>query len=86
MSQQIAWKMEKVASNIQKQQKNRFQIICETLKNCVEECSGRWCRCALEVQGKNAKAVAFIVARRELTRGRGTLRNILIVGPANCIK
>ena len=85
MSQQIAWKME-VASNIQKQQKNRFQIICETLKNCVEECSGRWCRCALEKKKKSAKPVAFTVARKELTRGRDTLRNILIVGPANCIK
>ena len=44
------WKMEKAATNIQRQQKHRMEIIRETLqKECVEECSGNWYRCALEV-------------------------------------
>ena len=44
------WKMEKAATNIQRQQKHRMEIIRETLqKKCVEECSGNWYRCALEV-------------------------------------
>ena len=83
------WKMEKAATNIQRQQKHRMDIIRETLqKECVEECSGNWYRCALEVlQGNNVESVAFAAAMRELlTKGRGKFRNILIVGPANCGK
>ena len=81
------WKTEKAASNIQRQQKNRLQIIRETLeREYVEECSGSWYHCTLEVlQGKNLEPVAFAVSLRELlTKGYDKFKNILIVEQANC--
>ena len=42
--------MEKAATSIQRLQKHQLEIIRETLeKESVEECSGSWYRCALEV-------------------------------------
>ena len=44
------WKMEKAATSIQRLQKHQLKIIREALeKESVEECSGSWYRCALEV-------------------------------------
>ena len=83
------WKMEKAATNIQRQQKHLMEIIRETLqKECVDECPGIWYPCALEVlQGNNVESIAFAVAMREfLNEGRGKFRKNLMVGPANCGK
>ena len=83
------WKLEKAATNIQRQQKQLMEIIHKTLqKECVEECSGNWYSCVHEVlQGNNVESVAFAAAMRELlTKWRGKFRNILIVAPANCGK
>ena len=83
------WKMEKAASKIKREKKKRMDIIREKKDSeCIEECSGNWFRCALEVlYSNNVEPVAFAIAMRELlTKGRGKFRNILIIGPANCGK
>lgn len=86
---ETTWKLEKAASNIQRQQKPRMQIICETLdKDCIDGCDGRWLRCAIEVlQLNNVEPLEFAEAMKQLlTKGRGKNRNIFIIGPANCAK
>ena len=51
------WKMEKAATNIQRQQQDRMEIIQETLqKDCIEECSGNCYRYTPEViQGNSVE-------------------------------
>ena len=66
-----------------------MEIIREILQTeCVEECSGNWYCCSVEVlKGNNVEEVAFAAAMRELlTEGRDKFRNILIIELVNCGK
>jgi len=82
-----AWELSTAPQSLERQKKTRLQLIHEALhSNCV--CNGLWFECATQILQRNGIVhQAFSDAVKDLLqRGRGKLRNILIVGPANCGK
>ena len=80
-------RMNSATATVQRATMNRMQILEAALtKECI--CEGEWLRCAKEVLTNNG-IHPFVFAdrlRTLLIHGRGKLRNIIIVGPANCGK
>ena len=81
-------RIERANAIVQRARMNRMDLIDNALKedNCV--CGGEWFTCANQVLVRNG-IHPFVFADRVrslLIKGRGKLRNLIIVGPANCGK
>ena len=86
---QNTWDMQNAATEIERQNKTRMEILTNTLtEDCVPGCNGDWLLCALQTLTLNKIVVDdFKAAVVELiSNGRGKYRNIMLVGPANCGK
>ena len=83
------WDMLNAEANLARSKKMHMKLPGEAVESgCIENCEGRWLRCAKEVLAANgidlrqfAKAIYML-----LEKGRGKYRNLMLVGPANCGK
>ena len=86
---QTTWEMKGASAEIERLNKTRVELMQLYLtKDCIQGCEGQWLQCAKETLLNNQISVKeFSSAVNELLeKERGSYRNILIVGPANCGK
>jgi len=83
------WDMENAGQLLQRQKKSRMDILQEALESdCIQDCNGQWKTYAVETLQNNHIHVQYFAnkIKNALVEGRGKMRNILVVGPANCGK
>ena len=86
---QTCWEMVDAVENETRESQSRLQILEEARKKkCVSGCDGEWKRLASQTLERNncSKNEFRDAVKNALSKGRGTGRNILITGPANCGK
>ena len=82
------WKMESSKATLARKTTTRMEVVRKyTTEDCVEGCNGEWLVCEKKVLTQNkVHPVIYASALRDLlVKGRGKNRNIMIVGPANCV-
>ena len=87
---EMAWEMKHADRDLARLNHDRMSVIHDTTKQiCTPSCEdGLWLSSAKELLTKNEmQPKAFAAALRTLlSKDRGKLRNILLVGPTNCWK
>ena len=81
------WKMYSSSEKLNRQCLPRMEIIKQWSNGeCVDGSDGIWLECATEVLTNNRiHPIVFAQSMRELLeKGCGKIRNVMIVGPANC--
>ena len=83
------WDMLNAEENLARSNKTRMELLEESAGSvCIDNCEGRWLRCAKEVllaNGIELRQFANAIYTL-LEKGRGKYRNLMLVGPANCGK
>lgn len=86
---ETTWLMNNAPAIIERQQKNRFQLLSEFLNSeCDESCEGQWLtKCLDTLDNNNIDRNEFSDSLFDLiSLGRGKYRNLMLIGPANCGK
>ena len=83
------WDMLNAEAKLARSKNTCMELLREVAENaCIENCQGRWLRCAKEVLAANGIELRLFANAiyTLLEKGRGKYRNLMLVGPANCGK